>query len=79
VPVDYDDLESVKAEARRLHKNARLWLVEIDEAWYCTDAYDHELFIGGLYHDRVRARIRRMQIGVAVGVVSLAIAIAALR
>jgi hypothetical protein len=72
--------EAVKEEARRLHQSARRWHVEVPEEWYVTDANDSEYFIGGLYHDRVRARIRNHQwslLGSAVALIGGILTIAA--
>ena len=76
-----EELEAVKVEARRLHRSARTWGVEIPEEWYCTDPDDSESFIGGLYHDRVRSRIsnkRWTMLTSGVGLVGGILGIAAL-
>lgn len=73
------EMEAVKAVARQLHGTAQWWSVEIPTEWYCTDDADFESFIGGLYHDRVRARIRQKQrsmltsgIGLVGGILGIA-------
>jgi hypothetical protein len=52
------EIEDMKAEARSLNQKARWLSVEIPDEWYVTDDDDFEVFIGGLYHDRVRAKIQ---------------------
>ena len=73
-------LEEVKDQARRLHQKAKRWNVEVPQEWYVTDNGDFELFIGGLYHDPVKARIRNAQwtfVGLLVGIVGGLLGIAA--
>lgn len=76
---EHPELEAVKVVARRLHSSARWWNVEIPEEWYRTDDDDFESFIGGLYHERVRTRIRQKQwslltsgIGLVGGILGIA-------
>ena len=72
----------VKAEARRLHQQAKRWRVEIPEEWYVTvrdPNDDFESFIGGVYHDRVKAKIQNARwalltsgIGLVGGILGIA-------
>jgi hypothetical protein len=52
------ELETVKAEARRLRKRAIRWGVELPQEWSCSDEDDFESFICGIHHDNVRAKIQ---------------------
>ena len=70
-----DEIESVKVEARRLRQSARRWWVEVPDEWYCTDTEDFESFIGGLYHDRIRMRIRSRQVALVVGAIGAVAAV----
>ena len=76
--VDDPEEEAVREDARRLRDSARWWRVEIPEDWYVTGD-DFESFIGGLYHDQVRARIRNTQLtyaGIALAILGLIVAVA---
>jgi hypothetical protein len=49
--------EEIRAEARRLNRDARRWSVEVPDEWYVTAEDDYEIIIDGRYHERVRARL----------------------
>jgi hypothetical protein len=50
--------EEIRAEARRLNRAAGRWNVEVPDEWYVTAEDDYEIFIGGRYHERVRAKLQ---------------------
>src|SRR3954463_1140427 len=53
--------EEIRAEARRLHRQARRWIVEVPDEWYVSAEDDFEIFIGARYHERVRAKLQNAQ------------------
>jgi hypothetical protein len=50
--------EEIRVEARRLNRDALRWNVEVPDEWYVTAEDDYEIFIGGRYHERLRARLQ---------------------
>ena len=55
---DPNEAEAVKVVSRRLHQRAKWLSVDVPSEWYVTEENDLEYFIGGLYHDRVRAKLQ---------------------
>ena len=67
-----DPLEKqIRAEARRLNRAARRLSVEVPDEWYVTAEDDYEVFIGGRYHERVRAKLRQAKWRLLTSVIGL--------
>jgi hypothetical protein len=59
--IDPNETAAVEAKAYRLQRRAKWWSVEVPEDWYVKSDHDGSHFIGGLYHERLRQRIRVAQ------------------